>query len=139
MPKNWHVLHLKFAQGKTHESECMDRNNNKHWRGTTSTTKKGNDILKWSQHVSKKLLSIGEKKLKPYDWKKKLWTNRKLFNINSRISLLKIMIPFAFDFPLIFLKINYIFIYGVMHNALCKHLYQKFYFSSNFLIIAKFN
>jgi hypothetical protein len=49
------------------------------------------------------------------------------------------MIPFAFYFPLIFKKINYIFIYGVMHNALCKHLYQKIYFSSNFLIIAKFN
>ncbi len=52
----------------------------------------------------KNLSSIGERELKPFDRRKKLWTNRKLFNINSRISLLKIMIPFAFDFPFIFKK-----------------------------------
>jgi hypothetical protein len=60
----------------------------------------------------KKNSSIGEKELEPCDWGKKLWINQRLFNINSRISLLKIMFPFAFYFPLI-----YIYIYGVMHNA----------------------
>jgi hypothetical protein len=50
----------------------------------------------------KELSSIGEKELKSYDWGGKLWTNKRLFNINSRISLIKIMIPFAFNFPSVF-------------------------------------
>ncbi len=64
----------------------------------------------------KKTSSIGEKELESRDQGNCFWINQRLFNINSRISLLKIMIPFAFYFPLIFFK-DYIFIYGVMRNA----------------------
>jgi len=50
----------------------------------------------------KEISSIGEKELEPHDWRKKLWINKRLFNMNSRISVIKnndsICIWFSFDF-----------------------------------------
>jgi hypothetical protein len=96
-------LHSKFAQGKNMKVNT--------WIGITTSIeeeqlvqrKKAMTYLSEANNMyQKEISSIGEKELEPHDRGKKLWINKRLFKINSRISLLKIMIPFAFDFPLIF-------------------------------------